>query len=386
MADVVYQNLDLKVMADASIGAVSKILAPLRAFGFKVEVGGNLGKGSTITVPFVSPADDATDFNRSSNNFTDSNGGEVEAKPVTLGTMLKSTFDVPLEKINELMAMGADGQSPFQKLWNEHAKAVVRAGIKKLQAQVSLLNFGDGIVVGASSAFDRDVMIDVRQSYRDVTGSDAYWGVMNMSYYGALAKDLSQVDTAGQSNTLSSGRIPNIAGFSEVIETNILDAGQDNRVGFVTDGTGLLVANWVPAPYDRTRSQLVLATDPDTGITLGFSWVQAEDDETLYCTVRACIDVGLGRTEGIRLLVSEKPTVATPTLTPGAGTDVGPVTLATTTTGATIYYTINGDTPTAASTLYTGPITLVSSATIKAIAIKNGYTNSAVGSAAYVIS
>lgn len=51
--------------------------------------------------------------------------------------------------------------------------------------------------------------------------------------------------------------------------------------------------------------------------------------------------------------------------------------------GAKIYYTDNGNAPTTASTLYSGPITLSATKTIKAIAVKDGYTNSDVGSVTY---
>ena len=83
-----------------------------------------------------------------------------------------------------------------------------------------------------------------------------------------------------------------------------------------------------------------------------------------------------------------KRTVATPTATPGAGTYEGSqsVTLATTTEGATIYYTTDGSTPTSASTEYESAITVSATKTIKAIAIKDGYYDSEVLTAAYTIS
>ena len=51
--------------------------------------------------------------------------------------------------------------------------------------------------------------------------------------------------------------------------------------------------------------------------------------------------------------------------------------------GAEIYYTDNGSAPSTASTKYTAPITLSSTKTIKAIAVKDGYTNSDVVSVTY---
>ena len=79
--------------------------------------------------------------------------------------------------------------------------------------------------------------------------------------------------------------------------------------------------------------------------------------------------------------------VATPTFVPGGGTytSAQTVTISSTTAGATIYYTTNGSTPTTSSTLYSGPVTVGASLTLKAIATKSGFFDSAVGSAAYVI-
>jgi len=79
--------------------------------------------------------------------------------------------------------------------------------------------------------------------------------------------------------------------------------------------------------------------------------------------------------------------VATPTFSPAAGTyaSVQTVTISDSTSGATIYYTTNGTTPTTASSTYSSPITVSANETLEALATHSGDTNSSVGSAAYVI-
>ena len=79
--------------------------------------------------------------------------------------------------------------------------------------------------------------------------------------------------------------------------------------------------------------------------------------------------------------------VATPTFSVAQGTytSAQSVTLSSTTSGASIYYTTNGSTPTSASTLYSSAISVSSTTTIKAIALKANHTDSGVSSAVYTI-
>jgi hypothetical protein len=82
------------------------------------------------------------------------------------------------------------------------------------------------------------------------------------------------------------------------------------------------------------------------------------------------------------------PQTAMPAFSPAAGTyaSAQSVTLSTTTSGAAIRYTTNGNSPTETmGTLYSGPIAAGSSMTIRAIAYKSGWTDSAVASAVYTI-
>ena len=81
------------------------------------------------------------------------------------------------------------------------------------------------------------------------------------------------------------------------------------------------------------------------------------------------------------------PTVAMPTFspTPGIYSDDLDVTIACNTAGATIYYTLDGSVPTTSSTVYSSPIGISETTTVKAIGVKAGMNNSAVATATYTI-
>ena len=87
------------------------------------------------------------------------------------------------------------------------------------------------------------------------------------------------------------------------------------------------------------------------------------------------------------LTITSLGTAKTPTFSPAAGTYSAKqaVILSDVTTGAVIYYTTDGSTPTTSSTKYTAAISVNVTETIKAIAIAPGYMNSPVGSATYTL-
>ena len=80
-------------------------------------------------------------------------------------------------------------------------------------------------------------------------------------------------------------------------------------------------------------------------------------------------------------------TVSAPTFTPAAGTYYTPidVTIKSGTSGASIYYTLDGSEPTTSSTAYSNPVHITATTTIKAIAAADGKVSS-VSTAEYVMS
>jgi len=80
-------------------------------------------------------------------------------------------------------------------------------------------------------------------------------------------------------------------------------------------------------------------------------------------------------------------TAAAPTFSVAGGTytSVQNVSIVSATSGSSFYYTVDGSIPTTASKLYSGPIQLSASATLKAIAVHGGLVTSPAASVSYVI-
>jgi YD repeat-containing protein len=79
-------------------------------------------------------------------------------------------------------------------------------------------------------------------------------------------------------------------------------------------------------------------------------------------------------------IINLTPTAAKPVISPTGRTFSGTqsISISTSTSGAAIYYTLDGSTPNASSTPYTGSFDITYDATIKAFAAKSGYLNSAI--------
>ncbi len=82
-----------------------------------------------------------------------------------------------------------------------------------------------------------------------------------------------------------------------------------------------------------------------------------------------------------------KTSAATPTFSVPGGTyaTAQTVTIASATAGAKIYYTVDNNTPNTGSQLYTAPLSITSTTTVRAFAVADGYNDSSVNSATYTI-
>ena len=153
--------------------------------------------------------------------------------------------------------------------------------------------------------------------------------------------------------------------------------------------------NPLPGSYSSTQSVMLSDTTPGATIYYTTNGTPPNTNSTKYTTAISvsatttieAIAVATGYTNspvatGLYTITGTQ-TVATPTFSPLPGTysSTQSVTLSDTTSGASIYYSINGGTP----ILYSTPITVSTSETLYAAAVETGYNNSAIATGVYTI-
>ena len=157
-------------------------------------------------------------------------------------------------------------------------------------------------------------------------------------------------------------------------ESVTVTAPESFEIGISADGSfgGSLVLEPVSGTLSATAVHVRLAAGLDPGSYSGVLTV-------------ACGD--LSQTVALSGSVGEMPVVATPTFSVEEGTYLTPqtVSIACATEGATIHYTTDGTDPTENSTVYSEPIEVTATMTLKAMATAENHSNSGIASATYTI-
>lgn len=155
-----------------------------------------------------------------------------------------------------------------------------------------------------------------------------------------------------------------------------------------------------PAGGTYTSTQLVSILDSSPGVAIYYTTDGSTPttSSTVYSgpitvptgtTMKAiAIGGGLARSPiaSVRYIIDQPP-AAKPVFNLPAGTYTAaqPLSIADSSPGVTIYYTMDGNTPTISSAVYTGPIIVSSTTTIKAMAAGGGFSASGAATATYTI-
>ena len=280
-------------------------------------------------------------------------------------------------------------------IWGEIKPRLVEAVAQKIDAAVFFgtdkpANFPDGIYESAfAKGFVREQGVSetlynavsetmgiVEESGYDVNG--ILGGPSLKKLFRGLVDSTGQLITGDEISALPRAIVKNgafdstkakaiVGDFQEVVfairedmEYKVLDQA------VITDGEGSIV-------YNLAQQDMVALR-----VTFRFGWQLPNPVNRLASSEEARLPFGvIAPASGAKLTVSLNPGEAT------TFTTSQKVKMSANARGAKIYYTDDGNTPTSSSTEYTGEITLSSTKTIKAIAVKDGYTNSDVVSVTY---
>ena len=171
------------------------------------------------------------------------------------------------------------------------------------------------------------------------------------------------------------------------------NAGSATTPGLSVDGNATLTFKAGSWGSDGTTINLSISTGSLSQTSINLNNSQFDDYSVEITGATTGCKITFDAPKGDRFFLDEVKVVvggeveftAAPTFSPAAGTyyKAQSVTLSAE-DGASIYYTTNGDDPTASSTEYTEPIEVAQTTTIKAIAVKDE-VSSAVATATYTI-
>jgi hypothetical protein len=152
----------------------------------------------------------------------------------------------------------------------------------------------------------------------------------------------------------------------------------------ITDKNKTTVKKAYTALCARPTSYWALDYEPD----LGGSFRKTADGDLLEIPKQELADLAKlpePTDNDLTPIPAQKAVTPVASKTEGSYETSVTVTLSSETSGAFIHYTTNGNTPTASSTLYSSPITITNTATLKAIAVSAGMDNSTIMTETYTI-
>ncbi len=210
--------------------------------------------GDTVKVPIYAASGAATVWNSSTNNYETADSSQsVTYKNVAIDTRKKRT--IVIDEIDELRT----DMAPILRLELEN---VARTMVDDVNGLILVANFAQSEVVGADSAFDSDVVIDLRKDNAQIRKYPTSMRklCLNVDYSVALQRD----PVIKNHNTLAPVGLPNnqlLTSFAKfdggLFEQEQVPTGE-NLVGFATNGCGIAIAtpmqwqNNDPSTYEQS--------------------------------------------------------------------------------------------------------------------------------------
>jgi hypothetical protein len=295
MANTIPAALFGEIISQNALMAFNDSLLPLSVFS--TDFGGEITRGSdTVNVPVYA-------VDSGSNSFTDyiSNGDTT----VTNVAVAINKHETKTAHFTDIEVAGTSAASA-ERLGQQMGAGLAKAVIQDILSLVTAANYSTAAFVGASTAWDSDDVIDVKNvcDVADMPGDRGL--VLSDAYYNALLKDTSikNATNYGTDSGIRAGMIPNLAGF-QVWQTGSVPANSENLVGFAANKNAIAIAmRYLQPQRPEEYSDAQMLTDPETGIVLG--WRDHYDKNTgkRWLNLEANYGYSVGIAGGLKRMTS----------------------------------------------------------------------------------
>lgn len=295
---------------------------------------------------------------------------------------------LPLAAVNSNTVSFADNSISSGNSYGYAVAAFNSAGESARTAQVAV-----SIPSGSAAAFIR-ADAATGGSWKGSYGRDGYAIIRDSAAYPAYA----QMSPSGNSDWVWNWNTTAPAALERAKSTGRLAACWYSfspfQLGVTFEDSAVHRLSLYFLDWDNAgREQRIEILDPSTGKLLS-SRSLSQFNRGVYLTwdVKGPVRIRIVPVKGNAVLSGifldpVQPAASAPIFTPAGGTytNSASFSLSSGTSGATIHYTLDGTTPSNASPIFTGPVTLTNSAMVKARAMAPGMMDSPVASAAFTV-
>ena len=261
---LIFTNEDVKVIGNIAMEGMLGYLPSAATMGRRVEADGTIEEGDTIKVPVYTKGGAALAFNDDTNNFGTVRNDAIEFKDVVMDQFLSRGFgirDSKKRKVDPLELARINGQ------------AIGEAMMTNVLSKVTAANFSEIAHTGLAANFTLDDVVDIHKKTRQLKfNRDNTWLVLTVDYIAELMKDTTLQTTESNLGlgVVMNAEVNRLARMN-IIENDFLPHNNENLVGYVTDGRGLVFATDIIAPDANTPTDMIFETitHEGTGLTLG---------------------------------------------------------------------------------------------------------------------